>query len=223
MKPLRVSAALASPVLSNDFTLPLDGILLALALERQLGPPPALAPGQFMTYDRALLPLARVADDTSYWFYAASFAVWERAYSDDTYAISKRFDLNAALLHSSAKRVEVDKGRYKLARRPFRGRHAPEVAWYVVGDQGALQDLLTPCLSIGKKRQTGWGAVREWRVEAWEEDTSVWRDGELMRAVPKAYVPGRVPNASVAYTAFRPPYWQLEHVQLCLVPRSMAW
>ena len=77
MRPLKVTAWLASPVVGGA-ELPLDGILLYYAmLEAHGGGASAHTPGKVYEYDPEIVPLqiVRSASDENLWCYACSFAV----------------------------------------------------------------------------------------------------------------------------------------------------
>lgn len=109
-------------------------------------------------------------------------------------------------------RVVIAGGPYKAWRHPVVVRLTAQVTWYCVGDGEEIERMLeTHVHYIGKYRGRGYGLVREWVVEPWEHDWSVWGpDGEPMRPIPH--------EEGTEMCRLRPPYWVPGNQQLCLVP-----
>jgi len=218
MDNLRIAARLQSPV-AGDMSLPIDGILLSLACRRAYGPPPPLAPGERLPFDPAVCPLEIVHDGPD-WFYAASFAIWQKYVEQATYW-NKRLDMQHAETLTNAKTVNATEGYYRGYHYRMQTRHASEVEWFVRGDKAAIIDLLSECGAIGKKTSMGYGAVAEWRVDNAIADYSVrGLDGFVTRAVPHSWAMqvGLPINSQVGRRAIRPPYWDAQHIRLAYVP-----
>lgn len=213
---IKITARLQCGVISDGF-LPLDGILHYQVHREQLGEQTITLPGQSTGGPLGeQLPFKKVNSfkrhDSRLWFYACSFAQWpEHAVEGKDYW-NKRFDLSLVSLveEGKAKRLDVAAGRYKSYHMPVFYRSALSVSWYAVGDRVEIEMLLSSVFNIGKKPAQGWGAVREWQVEPFEEDWSVWSStGRLMRAIPQA--------GGLVY-GIRPSYWNPKHQFPCRMP-----
>lgn len=211
--PLRVRAWLRTPVVADRW-LPLDGALLYQHTRADLGSSDASIPGasrlaqpkgEEMRGGR--LPLAYVhAKD---WYYRCSWAQWGPC-ADGQDAWSKRFDMTHADLvdfHGKRGRIDTSAATYKAYRMPVFYRAALWVEWYCVGDAERIQDLLSTLTHLGKKTVQGWGRVARWEVTPVDMDWSVWRDGCLMRGIPRYHWPREMGEPKIGLYGVRPPYW----------------
>lgn len=216
--PLRITARLRCGVIS-DGLLPFDGLIDAAAHREQLGAHLLTLSRQRAIVDDPLeasitcrLPIKRIAiQGAPDFYYAASCAQWPAAVADGVDYWTKRLDSRyVEFLPDQRARVSTSGGRYRGYRMPIYYRHALSVSWYVVGEPVALERLLSLVTHIGKKREMGWGAVIDWRIEAQQEDWSVTGPrGELMRPVPD---PAGTPYG------LRPPYWLPRNIIPCRLP-----
>lgn len=205
-EPLKIQAYLATPYV-GDYGVPLDGILLATAMERHYGAPPAVAVGHVPDYDRNLVPLAIEDADTDHWFYRASFAAWS-SYTEGVSQWVKRFNVLEAMEYYNLKRqVVINKGDYKAYLEPIYYRHAETLTWHVMGDYQAISDLLTDVHGIGKHRNEGWGAIKQWIIKRADNDYSLFDGDALMRPIPFDYVNEASILWMPKFMAYRPPYW----------------
>lgn len=216
MRPLRVSAQLGAPVIGGDYSMPLDGILLALAMQRLHGFPDAFLPGRAVEFDPAIVPL-QILNPGDDWFYAASFARWD-FFTEGSDYWNKRLDDYYAESHANKNKVDIGSGAYKSYHSQVFYRHAESISWYVVGEQREIVSLLNDCTYIGKKTAHGWGHVLQWGVVPVDEDYSVMFDGNPSRAVPAGYFETFSLNWNLGQRAIRPPYWASENVRMTYVP-----
>jgi CRISPR type IV-associated protein Csf3 len=224
LMPLRVRAWLRSPVVADQW-LPLDGALFYQSARADLGervvtisgasldPQPK---GEAMRGGR--LPLAYVhARD---WYYKCSWAGWG-PHADGVDYWSKRFDNPLAdLVDFRSKRGKIDTSaaEYKAYRMPLFYRSALWVEWYCVGDADRLAPLLHMITHLGKKTSQGYGRVSRWEIEPWPEDWSVWRDGKLMRGIPRYHWPRERGVPVVGLYGIRPPYWDKRNQMELVMP-----
>jgi CRISPR type IV-associated protein Csf3 len=214
MEPLRITAWLQCGVISDTF-LPIDGVLYYTAMRERYGPQEVTWSGQ--NHPNAVpgvqLPLKRVDGHGPMWFYAASFAQWERATEGQDHW-NKRLDLSlVSLIDFRGRRGKIDvaAGAMKSYHMPVFYRHALAARWYAVGYRPEIERLLAHCTHLGKKTSQGWGAVLRWDVEPWPEDWSVRGPQGLMRAIPAE---------RGILTGFRPSYWLPKNQTICAVPAA---
>jgi CRISPR type IV-associated protein Csf3 len=221
---LRIRAYLRSPVVADPW-LPLDGVLLAQATRRDLGERAATVPGasalaapkgEAMRGGR--LPLAHVhAKD---WYYKCSWAVWGPCADGQDYW-SKRFDMtHASLVDFRGRRGKIDtsSGGYKAYRMPVYYRAALWVEWYCVGDAAQLAPLVYMTTHLGKKTSQGWGSVARWEIEPAGADWSIWREGKLMRGIPRYHWPREQGEPQVGLYGIRPSYWDQRNQMELVLP-----
>ncbi len=201
MKPLLVTAHLGGPV-AGDTTLPLDGILLSAAYERAYGHALALAqPGvPAVEVDYSLVPLVQEQCELGV-FYACSFACWPDTRSDGSTAWNRRADVDLIATLTDAAHLETGKGPFKAYHVQLPYRTAHYVQWYCVGDQGAIADLLTRVVHIGKKQAQGFGYVLSWNIERAPENYALFgADGHPARALPLCYIRERFGSWPIEWT-----------------------
>ena len=209
-EPLKITAYPRCGIIADKY-LPLDGILLYAAMRERYGPQLLTTPGTVPDVETAELPLARL-NDGPHWYYAASFAEWPEAIVDGSNHWNKRFDQKQSDLvdfRGRRGKVIVEQSTYKAYHMPVYYRHTLEVSWYAVGDGDAIERLLATMTHIGKKTAQGWGRITRWFVEPWPHDWSVWRDGQLMRAIP---------DGDGVLHGLRPPYWLPGNQTRCRLP-----
>jgi CRISPR type IV-associated protein Csf3 len=210
-EPLHITATLQSAVVSDQY-LPLDGVLLAVAMRERYGNQAVTAPLALGAEPLIDLPID-VIEHGSDWWYAASFVRWNGAIANGQDYWNKRFDNQYADLIDFGKRrgkVIVEQGQYKAYHTPIYYRHALSLSWCVRGDADAIRGWLRFVTNIGKKTDQGWGAILRWDVEAADSDWSQYHaDGTPSRALPAAN--------GVTY-GIRPPYWYRAHQVPCVLP-----
>lgn len=219
VEPLRVQAILRTAVVA-DRALPLDGILLYQAMRHKYGEiAEASAPGTTIEGRKADVPLLCHEIHTPNWYFACSWAQWPNHAREGKDYWAKRIATNRMDIVNMGRKskVVIEKGRYRSYHMPIFYFSALYVDWYCVGEQQAIQELLSDVWAIGKKTVQGWGRVAEWIVEPWSEDWSTWRGTEPMRAIPAASL-DKFDMGRVRLHGFRPPYWKAENQTLCLLP-----
>lgn len=118
--------------------------------------------------------------------------------------IRKKPDLARMRRYTEAKSANLGAGPMKAYDLRIPTVAALDVVWFAHGDPDRVRHLLTEFVpSIGKKRSTGNGRVREWIVEPCAEDRSVCApDGAPTRRLPVGAIAG--PRG---HGAIRPPYY----------------
>jgi CRISPR type IV-associated protein Csf3 len=212
MMPLKITAYPRCGIESDEH-LPIDAILYYAAMREKYGPLVLSTPGHRADVDDVALPLQRT-EIHGEWFYCASFAQWG-PHTDGQTFWAKRFDRKQEDLIDFGKRrgkVITEQGRYKAYKMPTFYRHAVHVSWFVVGERGAIEELLSPMTHIGKKAAQGAGRIIRWCVEPASADCSIYdADNRLMRAIP---------NPKGILYGIRPSYWLRSNQALCMLPLS---
>jgi len=189
--------------------LPFDAILFYAAMRDRYGVEVSSVGIAEMGVDAIALPLLRRDADSSWWYYAASFAQWPADYCESVHYWHKRFDLTLAhLVQDKKTKIALDAYQYKAYRMPMFARHALAVDWYCVGDRREIERLLRLIHFIGKKSSQGEGSVLDWCVEPFAEDWSERNSaGRLMRALPAENGP---------VLGIRPSYYEQANQTTCL-------
>lgn len=221
LEPLRVRAWLRTAVVA-DTQLPLDGMLLYQAHRKKDGPQDVTIPGNYTAQGISTLPLDIVAPGRRNWYYKCSWAQWSHDVEGRDYW-NKRFDSALADLVDFGKRrgkIQIGEGKYKSYHMPIFYRASLWVEWYAVGDKTEIERLLSTATHLGKKGSQGWGRVVEWRVEAWSDDWSIARDGQLMRGVPKDHAEVLGVPFQMMHYGIRPSYWKSSNQMTLAVPHD---
>jgi CRISPR type IV-associated protein Csf3 len=229
---LKITARLKTAVVA-PLGLPLDGILAYAAVVEQLGESAAMQSEGFLspalsgpTGRHYRLPLKGAGVTPDCWFYACSMG--QARGLEAKSSIQRQLNLTQVReLTGDTRQVRKSLGWAKDVSKPLYA-FTPEdwtVVWYAVGHPEKIEALLAMINGVGKKRNLGYGAVREWTVEEIDEDYSLFdADGRLMRAVPVDFFRGEQDMekrcAFKALFGFRPPYWKTENQAVCLVPRD---
>jgi len=155
------------------------------------------------------------------WVYCSSWAI-PGEYERDVVHFTKRvnFEQVERWVRPQRKRVYTAKKEFASKYLPFQTVVTESLTWYVKGLRKEIEEALGTVRSIGKKRRRGYGVVRRWRVEAREEDWSVFGPGgALMRPVPGELLErmGVEGEFEYAFTTYRPPYWEGRWVARCAV------
>ena len=243
MQPLRIRCRPAAFIWYDRWIM-VDSVLAHAWMLREYGEDfyalPTLTPVtpavELITPD---LPLARRADHTTHWYWAASWcdveaatlhtarSAWVRSYPTH--------DATAYMRHSERKAertVNSVAGPDKLYNVPVYLRVVDELCWYVVGDLDEVAALLSTVPHIGKKCASGWGQLLPypdghlWQVEPWHADWSERDgDGHLTRGVPVVtheadWFAGEPVYLSLnaRLYGYRPPYFVRANQALCNLP-----
>lgn len=176
------------------------------------------------------LPLARcTGDGGDRWHWAATFAWPENEIPGPHVQYwSSRPDQHALDQMSVQLPVLVSErqGRYRSRVMPLPLTVCRNLVWRAVGDPAAVTELLTPIVSIGKKRGAGHGHVLTWTVDeapeanGWEF-AHLYPNGALGRTAPHSCLTGTataVPTGGEARMGLRPPYMHSSRRTQVLLP-----
>lgn len=232
MTSLRVRAELAGGIAQGaPWGIALDGLLAAqmwtaakaslladagAALDAvDANPPPDLD-----------LPLAR-CDAGEDWHWAATCAFPDPTGDNGTEVRywTSRFDYrhDELVVADEPSGVSDRQGRYRARRMPLIVSSCNAVVWRCVGDARAIEELLRPVVSIGKKRNTGEGHVLGWDVVAVDDDpwdaAHLHPDGTLGRPTPMQCVAEhRAADGGEGIAGIRPPYMHASRQRTLRLP-----
>lgn len=218
MIPLRITAALASPVSLPFGSLGLDSLLMwAVAMKTNLGPV-GFRPMVDIDIPVAKSPCGR--------FYLASFSIasWElreRRHINRPFPVARAQEMAA----DDFTRIQTNLGAQKHFRIPIDVAHAAgdTIAWYALGDAEPMRELLSVVTHVGRRRGAGHGRVPSWNVEPcepWGEGFPVARDGKPLRPLPLDW-PGLV-EPMLARVPLMPPYWEPSRAEMCAVAEAAS-
>lgn len=166
-------------------------------------------------YLRFGLPLTQLQDHR----YAASCGFYKQ-YDQRVEYWNKRPDFTSG----KNERYLDAKGKIDTSAGPLKAYHFPQIIrtvsdieFYGVGTIEKIKDLLSYIPAIGKKPAAGWGIVREWIVEPFNEDWSTEGKYGLMRPMPvDEYKPDR--QYRIMDCSLYPPHWKSNDIKLCYIP-----
>lgn len=147
-------------------------------------------------------------------YYLASLLQVEREQDVEfTSNITKRFDVKHAhrARFKNARKFQNNKGAYKSYQIPVL-LHGVQHAWFIFESENIdwIKDLLKKRLfAIGKKRNRGWGLVKNWTIEE--------SAAPITRFVP--FELAKIPedsNAPIIYLRRKPPYWSFDNAEPCV-------
>lgn len=152
--------------------------------------------------------------------YAASCGFYKQ-YGQDIEYWNKRPDFtggrNGGYLEAKGK-IDIKAGALKAYHFPQIIRTVSDIEFYGVGTVEKIRDLLAYIPAVGKKAAAGWGMVREWVVESFEEDWSTEGRYGLMRPMPvQEYEPEG--DYRIMESPLIPPYWKNKNTALCYIPK----
>src|SRR5690606_3917757 len=163
------------------------------------------------------------------WCYAASLAELHGWHGTELLHTNKRLDESAAFALTERGGLRRGRGKVNLGSGEFKAYHIPlytevveRLVWYACGDAAEVRRLLTTHVrGLGKKRNSGHGAVAEWTVEevGMPADRWMWRpNGEPARAIPTRMLDDW--TGETAWLGFRPPYWLAANQTWCAAPAT---
>ena len=177
------------------------------------------------------LPLGRcTGDGGDRWHWAATFAFPEDevpgphvqywSARPDQQALGQMTDQLPAL-------VSERQGRYRSRVMPLPLTVCRHLVWRAVGHPAAVAELLTPIVSIGKKRGAGHGHILSWEItehpasDLWEF-AHLHPDGTLGRTAPATCLRerGHVSTGGEGRMGLRPPYMHPSRRTPVLLPAT---
>jgi hypothetical protein len=243
--PLKITATLMAPVIFDRWQ-PLDGILGAAIIE---DPELRQRSRRHRTYSRILrdrgleaveahfarkdwplppqrahfLPLAVWGHGQVHglWVYCSSWAIPSEQHERDLVHFARRvnFEQVDRYVKPQKKRIYTAKGEFSAKYIPFQTISTTTLAWYVLGIEDEINEILPLIRSIGKKRRRGYGTIRRWTVDPIPTDKSIFSGEALMRPIPidlldRLNIAGDFQHA---YTTYRPPYWKPQFAARCAI------
>jgi len=226
-EPLAVIFRLGSPVAVGPHPLTLDAILGAAAAEVRHGVGWAdRHPTDLEWQDDLDLPLSMVG--RRHVFYRASQAWFPRRRLLGAEGFVKTWSAGPDERWLGSGRrgggsIDTHRGLFKGYQETVRSITAPHVVFFAHGDGRAVADLARRVAAIGRKREIGFGRVRECAVRRFPLDLALWYRGLPQRPIPvdeAAATPGAPSHvdAPVTMLAFRAPGWWSENQAFCYRP-----
>ena len=150
------------------------------------------------------------------WWYQCSRPFFT-AVETHTKNVHRRFNAQEAERYvTKIGKIETAKGAYKNARISKNIYITNSVYWYVNGDKGAINELLSNVTHIGGFRSGGMGAVRSWDII--EHDSL--DDCRFKRAVPVDFaVENNIQGVELSW-AIRPPAQLITNQFNCVIPKN---
>ncbi len=214
MERFTIEADLLSPVIIN--TLTLDGLLGAVLFDEL----------QDVDKAHAAIPL-RCTDGLYHASVAQAVGLIERGKHALIAGLRATHDLDLNLIKQTKsgqphRQLGLKRrGDFGNVMNGYQTLVAQSLQWHAEGDAEQVLELLQDIEFIGKKRTTGFGQVRGWRLAESELDGIADAQGQPLRPVPLAMWQGD-PNAIRADAAWRPAYWVPQHRALCAVPKGIV-
>lgn len=242
MHPLKITAQMAGSIaIARPEDIALDGILAYQVLRRHFGGEFYYLPNPQEVLYFAQLPLEMrgspevqklatgdvwmntgqgIVDESLRYWSCSSAQIQIKGYG--TLHWNKRFDAQASLsdyidFGGKVEKVIIEQGQYKSCHMPLTVIKCDSVRWYVYGDKGGIENLLSDVPAIGKKRAQGNGTVLKWTVEQIPEDYSEWKSGDLMRPIPgPIFDQSHATPLDIQHIAFRAPQWHSANQCMCV-------
>ncbi len=219
MQPIRVTAELIDGFLSKfEWSPSLDGILAYADLREKMGADEFLLTKNMVHIQSPhdSLPLQKEIIEGDWWYQSSrpiySIAVQHRQY------LHRRFNTLDAdrWCEERVKVVETTKNGFKNYRLLFRHHITQRVVWHCVGDADRVRALLNTMTHIGAKTGSGFGRVKQWRVEL-NGDASLAR---FCRPLPIEFAQRHGIVGAVMEWAHRPPLQLVENKRVCVIPET---
>jgi CRISPR type IV-associated protein Csf3 len=212
--PLVVTATLVESIVLRKRPM-LDGILAAVVALRE-----GLVPvGDPRDWPELPIPVEKSACGR-YWLASAGHFEAEAHYVAHKHRRAP-WQEYARLGASSIRRVQIATGEDKSYRTPYSSRLLTDnrIVWWCIGEQIAIEEMLSDCHYLGRFRGSGHGRVKSWDVapcEAWK-GFPMMRDGLPLRPLP-VDAPGLDPKVRHGFATLKPPYWIHENEQMAAIP-----
>ena len=224
MDPLKVTAHLSigNIAVFEDHSPALDSLLEWLILDRLGMAAPNPTPAEVEASRPIVadhMPLAQ-GSLAGNWYWQTSGPCY-RIHAESTDRFRKRWQPGADTPEPNwgkrKAKVEGSQGPEKSYDLPLYVRTTPAIHWYCVGDKAGIEDLLSGCAGLGKKRAYGYGQVHHWEVSTHDHDWHLWRENTLMRCIPLDAV-DRPADFGILQWGWRPPAWLPANRILCAMP-----
>jgi hypothetical protein len=207
---LLITAELASPIIIGGGFMTFDALLASIVFETT----------EDLEQAHNGLPLHRSGE----LFHASAAIMFPDAKQDQTFSASMRWDHDFS--PDVFKKTSKGKLRKVSAKRKrdfgnifntYKSFVAPEILWYCEGDRSEIERLLANVEFIGKRRGSGFGQVKNWRVEPGEYDGLLGLNNNPLRPIPEVLYEGN-DSALKIEASWKPPYWEPAHRAICYVP-----
>lgn len=183
------------------------------------------------------LPLAKCLVNPQLWHWQCTMGVVlneDTEQLDEVGFIIQHTDIHAleqaSLIGAYPPRISEQKGRYRARKTPIVKTLGQSVVWHAIGCPEALYGLLKDIPSIGQRRSSGEGAIREWQVEPIEHPTNPTmfshsiNSKNLSRPCSSECLDfihaetGVLLNSIQQRAGLRPPYWHFGNTEELRIP-----
>ena len=229
---LKIVFKMKTPVMLGHPWIFFDGLVTHVLLRRELGDNyynlPCKYPLQEVV-DKLDVPIKRVYYSNGKFFYDCSVSIIDgQFYPYKNMSIThvrKRFtERYVHEVKTRKSRVEIAKGPFKLFDIKFIYVPCREITFYVNCIESEIVELLKFVKCIGKKRAEGFGFVKSVDYVKTDLETAIKFPNDIVtRPIPAKMVNQletlrRYRQCELVTQAIRPPYWNIENIELCTVP-----
>lgn len=118
---------------------------------------------------------------------------------------------------SKAKKVDLQRGEFKMCAEEIERYHIKKFDVYMCADKEKVEELLHKLNFFGKKTSLGFGKVEKIEIEAIENDYSLTNErGEANRILPAQFFPTiKAPKKALKRPYY--PYWKKYGLEECFV------
>lgn len=224
-EPLKISFFLRTPLVLGWPWIHFDSLIAHTILRRELGSKYYTLPSKKLEEKavevfRSEMPILRTRHNGLELYHASVSFFEEKVVGGVT--IYKKFHTRAiGLTKSKKRRVEITRGHFKAFAMRMPLVVTRRVDFFVLGDEGELEELVKHIPALGKKRVYGFGDIKKFTIEKIDRDSSlISEEGVVMRPIPvRAFKKIKISeNVSVGVVGYRPPYWWKSNGETCILP-----
>ena len=229
---LKIVFKMKTPLLLGHPWIFFDSLIIHTLLRRELGDNyynlPSKYPLQEMI-DKLDVPIRRIYYDNGKFFYDCSVSIIDYQFYPykNMYVTHVRKKFTEKYVHevkTKKSKIEIAKGPFKLYDIKFIYVPCREVMFLVNGVESDILELLKYVKAIGKKRVEGFGFIKEINYEKLDmKNAIVMYDSIVTRPIPVKLIDinetlKKYKHCEVVNQTVKPPYWNIENMELCTVP-----
>lgn len=216
METFQVTAELSSPLVIGGGYFTLDALLGGILFE------------QLADVEKAHDAIPIRSDDGL--FHASAAQIEPHSQNSITFVANMRADhaIHPDLLQRNRNTGRIHRRLGRTRRQDFgavlnkyTAFNTADVIWYAEGDPVETERLLSEVQFIGKRRGSGFGEVKNWRIDTADFNGLTGPFDEPLRPVPIDRFKGDKESLKVD-AAWRPAYWHPDNRALCFAPRPLV-